>query len=60
MKGTGGTLRNAEIALQAGSKLKIQNSGTIYLRQGKNLDAPLGSITEIVSGNILSETHYPN
>lgn len=56
----GGTLRNAEIALQAGSKLKIQNSGTIYLRQGKNLDAPLGSITEIVSGNILSETHYPN
>jgi len=55
-----GTLRNAEIALQAGSKLKIQNSGTIYLRQGKDLDAPLGSITEIVSGNILSETHYPN
>ena len=30
------------------------------MRQGKNLDAPLGSITEIVSGNILSETHYPN
>ena len=55
-----GTLRNAEIALQAGSKLKIQNSGTIYMRQGKNLDAPLGSIVDIANGNILSETHYPN
>ena len=56
----GGTLRNAEIALQAGSRLKIQHNGMIYMRQGKNLDAPLGSIVDIANGNILSETHYPN
>ncbi len=30
------------------------------MRQGKNLDAPLGSIVDIANGNILSETHYPN
>ena len=56
----GGTLRNAKVELQNGSKLRILNNGTIYVRQNNVLETPLGATVDMTSGSILSESNYPN
>ena len=49
----GGSICNAEIDLENGSKLTVKNNGTIKLFKGKNFSAPQGAIVKIESGKIL-------
>ena len=48
----GGVLQNADIELNAGSKLVLKNGGTINMRNGKDFYAPIGAIVTIEEGQI--------
>ena len=48
----GGILQNADIELNAGSKVTLKNGGTIIMRNGKDFYAPLGTIVTIDEGTI--------
>lgn len=48
----GGILQNADIELNAGSKLILKNGGTIIMRNGKDFYAPNGTIVTIDEGTI--------
>lgn len=48
----GGILQNADIELNAGSKLILKNGGTIVMRNGKDFYAPNGTIVTIDEGTI--------
>lgn len=47
-----GILQNADIELNAGSKLVLKNGGTIIMRHGKSFYAPIGAIVTINEGLI--------
>ena len=48
----GGELKNADLELDAGSKLVLKNGGTITMRNGKIFSAPVGAIVTIDEGMI--------
>jgi hypothetical protein len=48
----GGTLQNADIELNVGSRLVLKNGGTIIMRKGKAFFAPLGATVNIENGLI--------
>lgn len=48
----GGTLQNADIELNVGSRLVLKNGGTIIMRKGKDFYAPIGATVKIENGLI--------
>ena len=48
----GGTLQNADLALNSGCHVIVKNGGNIIMRSGKQFEAPLGSTVDILNGEI--------
>lgn len=48
----GGTLQNADIELNVGSRLVLRNGGTIIMRNGTDFFAPIGATVNIENGLI--------